>query len=157
VKDRQARIAMDLDDIKRLIDLVAGSRLTVLDVTIGDARVRIEAAGSTEVPTSSVPVGPAAIEPGRARMPENAGAAPTASTALTVRAPTDGIVHLRPTPDARPFVVEGQSVEATDTVFLIEVMKAFHAVPAGQAGTVCAIRVRDGQHVAFDEVVLELA
>jgi acetyl-CoA carboxylase biotin carboxyl carrier protein len=53
-----------------------------------------------------------------------------------VLSPIPGTLYRRPDPASDPFVVEGQAVTAEDTVCLIEVMKNFHPVNAGVAGTV---------------------
>ncbi len=71
--------------------------------------------------------------------------------------PIPGTLYRRPEPTADPFVVEGQPVGAGDTVCLIEVMKNFHAVPAGVDGTLVEFLVGDedvvgpGQAVAVVE------
>ncbi|TDC89293.1 biotin carboxyl carrier domain-containing protein [Saccharopolyspora aridisoli] len=44
--------------------------------------------------------------------------------------------YRRPGPDAPDYVGTGQSVTAEDTVGLVEVIKSFHPVLAGAAGTV---------------------
>ena len=74
-----------------------------------------------------------------------------------VVSPIPGTFYRRPDPNSDPFVTEGQSVGAEDTVCLIEVMKNFHSVPAGVAGTVVEFLAEDedvvgpGQTVAVIE------
>lgn len=71
--------------------------------------------------------------------------------------PIPGTFFRRPDPNSDPFVTEGQAVGAEDTVCLIEVMKNFHPVPAGVAGTVVEFLVENedvvgpGQAVAVIE------
>lgn len=143
-------MAIDLDDIKRLIDLAAGSGVATLDVTVSGMRVRIETGhGAASAPPPAIPLAAAP-----APMP---AAAPEPEPSNAVRAPTDGLIHLAPSPGAPRFVAEGQGVQAGDTLCLIEVMKMFHPITAPAAGTVRSIRVEDGQQVNFDEVLLEFA
>ncbi|WP_219415607.1 acetyl-CoA carboxylase [Pseudonocardia nigra] len=74
-----------------------------------------------------------------------------------VVSPIPGVFYRRPDPDSDVFAAEGQSVAATDTVCLVEVMKSFHHVPAGAAGTVVEFLVENedvvdaGQPVAVIE------
>ena len=60
-----------------------------------------------------------------------------------VVSPIPGTFYRRPDPASDPFVSEGQQVGAGDTVCLIEVMKNFHAVPAGVDGTFVEFLVED--------------
>jgi acetyl-CoA carboxylase biotin carboxyl carrier protein len=75
-----------------------------------------------------------------------------------VVSPIPGVFYRRPDPDSDPFAAEGQTVGADDTVCLVEVMKSFHQVPAGAAGTVVEFLIEDegvveaGQAVAVIEV-----
>ncbi|MGD8428940.1 MAG: acetyl-CoA carboxylase [Ectothiorhodospiraceae bacterium] len=54
----------------------------------------------------------------------------------TVEAHLPGVFYRRPSPDADPFVNEGDKVTADDTVGLIELMKSYHEIKAGAAGTI---------------------
>lgn len=53
-----------------------------------------------------------------------------------VVSPIPGIFYRKPDPDSPEYVKSGQQVDADDTVGLVEVMKSFHPVQAGAAGTV---------------------
>ena len=74
-----------------------------------------------------------------------------------VVSPIPGVFYRRPDPDSDPFATEGGTVGADDTVCLVEVMKSFHQVQAGAAGTVVEFLVEDeavvdaGQAVAVIE------
>jgi acetyl-CoA carboxylase biotin carboxyl carrier protein len=74
-----------------------------------------------------------------------------------VVSPIPGVFYRKPDPDSDVFAKEGQSVGAEDTVCLVEVMKSFHQVPAGAAGTVVEFLVENedvvdaGQPVAVIE------
>jgi acetyl-CoA carboxylase biotin carboxyl carrier protein len=71
--------------------------------------------------------------------------------AVVVRAPYLGTFYRSPKPGADPYVSQGQRVTAEDDVCLVEVMKLFTAVRAGQAGMIHAILVVDGALVAADQ------
>ena len=62
---------------------------------------------------------------------QEAGDAVSESSAVSnhiIAAPLDGIVYLRPSPEAAPFVVVGDVISEGQTLALIEVMKSFHPV-----------------------------
>jgi acetyl-CoA carboxylase biotin carboxyl carrier protein len=74
----------------------------------------------------------------------------------TVRAQMPGTFYRRPDPDSDPYVNEGDSISAGDTVGLIEVMKSFHEVKAEADGTVSKFLVEDEEAVDAGQDVLEL-
>ena len=74
----------------------------------------------------------------------------------TVKAQMPGTFYRRPDPESDPYVNEGDSVSAGDTVGLIEVMKSFHEVKAEDEGTVSRILVEDEEAVDAGQDVLEL-
>jgi acetyl-CoA carboxylase biotin carboxyl carrier protein len=74
----------------------------------------------------------------------------------TVRAQMPGTFYRRPDPDSGPYVNEGDSISAGDTVGLIEVMKSFHEVKAEADGMVSKFLVEDEEAVDAGQDVLEL-
>jgi biotin carboxyl carrier protein len=57
--------------------------------------------------------------------------------------PLPGTFYRRPAPDAPPFVKEGDTVNAGDTIGLVEVMKQFSEVQADAAGKVVRFLVEN--------------
>ena len=71
-----------------------------------------------------------------------------------VVSPIPGTFYRRPDPSSEPFATEGQAVGAQDTLCLAEVMKNFHSVPAGVAGTVVAFLVTNEDVVSAGQPVV---
>jgi acetyl-CoA carboxylase biotin carboxyl carrier protein len=65
-----------------------------------------------------------------------------------------GTFYMRPSPDQPRFVEVGSTVQAGDTVCLVEVMKMFNSVQAGVAGIVERIVIDDGKPVQHDQIVM---
>jgi len=72
---------------------------------------------------------------------------------LPVKASTLGIFYRSPKPGAPPFAEVGKSVEANDTVCLIEVMKLFNAVKAGVKGRIVKICAENNQMVEYNQIL----
>lgn len=51
-----------------------------------------------------------------------------------ILSPLPGIFYRKPSPDAEPFVKEGDTVKVGDTIGFVEVMKQFSEIPADAAG-----------------------
>jgi biotin carboxyl carrier protein len=54
----------------------------------------------------------------------------------TIKSPLPGTFYRRPSPDADPFVSEGDSVEPGAVIGLVEIMKSFHEVKSEDSGVV---------------------
>jgi acetyl-CoA carboxylase biotin carboxyl carrier protein len=74
----------------------------------------------------------------------------------TVRAQMPGTFYRRPDPDSGPYVNEGDSISAGDTVGLIEVMKSFHEVKAEDDGTISKFLVENEEAVDAGQDIVEL-
>lgn len=73
-----------------------------------------------------------------------------------VLAPLPGVFYRRPSPEEPPFVEEGGSIAAGDTIGLVEVMKSFFPVEAEAKGTVIRFMVADGDVVDADAPIAEV-
>lgn len=88
------------------------------------------------------------------------GAAATATGELTIRAPSSGRFYGRPGPGKPAFIAVGDALRPGQTVGLLEVMKSFHRVTAGDdlpaAARVTAIVVADDADVDAGAVLVRL-
>ena len=75
---------------------------------------------------------------------------------VAVVAPTMGTFYSRPDPSSPPFAKVGTSVDADDTVGLIEIMKVFNNVNAGISGIVTEVCVADGEAIEFGQVIMRI-
>ncbi|AXB32679.1 acetyl-CoA carboxylase biotin carboxyl carrier protein [Vibrio campbellii] len=150
---------MDIRKIKKLIELVEESGIAELEISEGEESVRISRSG----PAAPAPVhyaaapAPVAAAP-VAEAPAMAAEAPAAVPAgHQVLSPMVGTFYRSPSPDAKSFVEVGQSVNAGDTLCIVEAMKMMNQIEADKSGIVTAILVEDGQPVEFDQplVVIE--
>ncbi len=72
----------------------------------------------------------------------------------TIKSPLPGIFYRRPSPDAAPFVEEGQTIQPGTVIGLVGVMKTFHQITADVGGKVVRFLVeneeaiRPGQPIA---------
>lgn len=75
---------------------------------------------------------------------------------VAVIAPTMGAFYSRPDPSSPPFAEVGASVDADDTVGLIEIMKVFNNVSAGISGVVTEVCIADGEAIEFGQVIMRI-
>jgi acetyl-CoA carboxylase biotin carboxyl carrier protein len=70
--------------------------------------------------------------------------------------PVPGTFYRRPDPDSDPFKSEGDTVEAGETIGLVEIMKNFQAVEAETGGTLAEFLVDNEDSVNAGQVVAVL-
>ncbi len=145
---------MDLRKLKKLIDLVEESGIAEIEVTEGEEKVRITRSLAAPQPVyaaapavAAAPV-PAAAAPVAA---EGAPAAPARDLSKAQTSPMVGTFYRAPGPNAPVFVEVGQSVNAGDTLCIIEAMKLMNEIEAERSGVVKEILVENGQPVEFGE------
>ncbi|WP_304440576.1 acetyl-CoA carboxylase biotin carboxyl carrier protein subunit, partial [Phenylobacterium sp. CCH12-B4] len=78
-------------------------------------------------------------------------AAPARAGGDEVKSPMVGTIYLQPNPGSPAFVKVGDTVEAGQTLFIVEAMKTMNPIPAPRAGKVVEILVDDAQPVEFGE------
>ena len=75
---------------------------------------------------------------------------------VEVTAPSVGTFYRAPAPGAAPYVDVGTPVEAETQVCILEVMKLMNAVFAGTQGVVAEVCRRDGEAVAYGDVLFRV-
>lgn len=148
---------MDLRKLKTLIDLVAESGVSELEVTEGEDKVRIvkNPAPIAVAPAQPIyapaptaaPVAPAAVAPAPTEV------APTAPTGHTVKSPMVGTFYRSPTPGADAFVKIGDAVKEGQTLCIIEAMKLLNEIESDKSGVVKEILCENGQGVEFGQTL----
>ncbi len=144
---------MDLRKLKTLIELVEASGIAELEISEGEERVRITrtvASGQqmyAPAPQQQIIAAPAAP----AAAPVAAPTAPAADEGHVVKSPMVGTFYRSPSPGSRQFVDVGQSVNAGDTLCIIEAMKLLNEIDADHTGVIKAILVENGQPVEFGQ------
>ncbi len=136
---------MDLDHIKALIDTMAASDLSEMEVSEKGWTLRLSRRASTVAGTPIAPPRPRPV----------AVAATAESTHL--HAPLSGVIHLQPAPGAAPFVQPGTTVAAGDILCLIEAMKVFNTVRAERSGIVTAVLIASGSEVEAGQPLMHFA
>jgi acetyl-CoA carboxylase biotin carboxyl carrier protein len=144
---------MDLRKLKKLIDLVQESGIAELEITEGEEKVRISRAGNAvqtavmTMPqaTTMMAAAPAAAAPAAA--PET----PAEPEGHVVKSPMVGTFYRSSAPGAKPFVEIGQSVNAGDTLCIIEAMKLLNEIEADQGGVIKSVLAENGQPVEYGQ------
>jgi acetyl-CoA carboxylase biotin carboxyl carrier protein len=148
---------MDLRKIRKLIELIQETGIAEIEIHEGEESVRI----SRDNAKNAVAYAPAPMPAQHFVAPAAVQAEPTAATSEhkpaavdarhLVKAPMVGTVYLSPSPGAKKFVEVGQTINAGDTLCLIEAMKMFNQIEADKSGVITAILIETGVPVEFGQ------
>lgn len=166
---------LGIDEIRELIELLNQSSLTELSLETADLKLALKkaAVGVAMAPMPQpVQVGQAApamtvtyaetahsatAQASQAgETAQAAAAAPERANVYLIRSPMVGTFYRSPSPDAPPFVEVGQSVEAGQTVCIIEAMKLMNEIESEQGGKIGRICVGNGEPVEFGQILFEI-
>lgn len=162
---------MDLRKLKTLIDLVAESEISELEITEGDGKVKIvKSKPQAETTTVYSPMAMQPMYPGAMQAPQAPAAAPAAAVGAAeaeaapaqeegyvVKAPMVGTFYRAPSPNSPPFIDVGKSVNEGDTLCIIEAMKLLNEIEADVSGVVKKILVENGEPVEFGQPLFVIA
>ena len=143
---------LDVRTIRHLVRLMKAYDLTALDLVDGSTRIRLRRQGGepVAVPPVPYPTAPVAAPPAPpASRPE--AVAPPVPSGVVIESPMVGTFYAASSPDSPPFATAGTAVRPDTTVCVIEAMKVFTDIPAGVAGTVTEVLVKNGQSVEYGQ------
>jgi oxaloacetate decarboxylase (Na+ extruding) subunit alpha len=85
-----------------------------------------------------------------------AGPLPEADGVVRVEAPMVGVFYRAPQPGSPPFVEEGETVTAGQTLCILEAMKLMNEIKADTPGVIRGIHVGNAEPVEFGQLLFEL-
>lgn len=147
---------MNEGKLRKLLELFHDSDIDELEIQHSfwhGTRIRLTrnrtpspVAPAAPMPIPTAPTAPAAPTP-----------AETTDDGLhEVLSPMVGTFYQAPSPEADPFVREGDRIESGQTLCIIEAMKILNEIPADVQGEVVEILVDDGQPVEYNQALLKI-
>ncbi|MCU0454499.1 MAG: acetyl-CoA carboxylase biotin carboxyl carrier protein [Bacteroidetes bacterium] len=143
---------MEISYIKKIIKLLESSSIDEIEIEEEGKKLRV-ARNKPAPMTYAVPPLP---QPAPA-LPA-AGPAPSAPSAPVgeksyheVRSPIVGTFYRSPSPDADPYVTEGQSVRSGQVLCIVEAMKLMNEIESDVEGAVVKILVENGKPVEYNQ------
>ena len=149
---------MNEDKLRKLLELFHDSDIEELEVQHSfwhGTRIRLtrSRAPSPVAPAASMPVAVSAAPT------EPAAPAPAEKTddgLHEVLSPMVGTFYRAASPEADPFVREGDRIESGQTLCIIEAMKIMNEIPADVQGEVVEILVGDAQPVEYNQALFKI-
>lgn len=140
-------------EARELIKRLEGSTVQRLAIEAGEYKIEIER-GAPTVTVASTPAatasGAVASAPAAAAPPEPA----EQDNRFKVVSPLVGTFYSSGQPGAKPFVEEGDVVDAGAVIGIVEAMKIMNQVKTEKGGRIAEIAAKDGEWVEFQQVLV---
>ncbi len=139
------------DKLKEIIYILEQSDVNEIDLNFWGRKFRVVKSPGI-LSGNSIPQHPAAVIPvGNDSVPEAAINAPSTIKGDELLSPMPGTFYRASSPDADPFVNEGDSVSKGDTLCIIEAMKIMNEIEAETSGTIRKILIENSQPVEYNQ------
>lgn len=148
---------MDIKDIEHIIKILKANEVTEFELEQEGTRVKL-----ARTPAGSYVHAEAKMDliPAVQQLPVQVVAASNGSGVqedlgrfVKVESPIVGSFYRKPSPDAEPFVKEGDVVSKGGTLCIIEAMKLMNEIESPASGKIVKILGVEGQVVEFGEVL----
>ena len=153
---------MDLQEIRRIVELMNEHGLTHFDLTKKDFHLKLKKGADLDdlrgllasLPTAATPAMPMSVAAPAAAAPTTPAAPAVEGTEIT--SPMVGTFYRKPAPDAPDFVEVGSTVSIGQTICIIEAMKVMNEIKAEKSGTICALVAEDSTPVQYGDVLFRI-
>lgn len=136
--------------IQELIDLLRRNHLTELEIEREGTRIRLRHETVVRPQAAPIQENQPAAQPA-ASQTTSGPPVQDATGLVTITSPIVGTFYRSPSPDADPYVEEGDFVKKGQVLCIVEAMKLMNEIESDVAGVVKAILVENGQPVEYGE------
>jgi len=150
---------MDVNLLEQLVKLMSANDLNTVDLRDGEKRVVLKRGATAQplayTPPATGPAASAASSPATQTAPPPSTPTPAEDdkTLIPIKSPMVGTFYAAPSPDAKPFVSIGSTVDEETDVGTIEAMKNFVPIKAEIRGTITKVLIANGQTVQFGQTL----
>ena len=137
---------MELDEIRKLIDLLKETDITEIQVERDGVKLKIKRERfmrSFEIESQTVKQAGA--------LAEAKEEAEDTQRLITITSPIVGVFHRSPAPEAPPFGEAGSSVKKGQVLCIVEAMKLMNEIESDADGVISKILIENGQPVEYGE------
>lgn len=138
-------------ELQELVDVLIERNLTEIEVERAGVRIRVRRDAAPPSRSSRLPAGP--VDSGTNHSPEGTveSAGEDASALFTVTSPIVGTFYRSASPDADPFVEEGDIVNRGQVLCIVEAMKFMNEIEAETDGRIVQALVANGATVEYGQ------
>ena len=156
---------MNIDEITKLMEAMAANKLTSFEMKDGEFKLSLKCEKEApQIVTVAAPASVSAAAPGMtiAAAPalqaaeETAGESQAEMSGKVVTSPLVGTFYSASSPDAEPFVKEGDTVKKGQVLGIIEAMKLMNEIESEYDGVVEAVLVNNEEVVEYGQPLFRI-
>ena len=140
--------------IQELIDLLKKNNLTELELEREGLRIRVRHEIGVRTISTSVPEQGTSVSTSASQLPAAAGTQTEDTTGMiTIASPIVGTFYRSPSPDADPYVEEGDYVKKGQVLCIVEAMKLMNEIESEVDGRVTKILAESTKPVEYGQAL----
>jgi len=138
--------------IQDLIDLLRKNNLTELELERQGVRIRVRHEVGAKTVSASVQEAVPSLQPGTQSAPSASSQEDTAGM-VTITSPIVGTFYRSPSPDADPYVEEGDFVKKGQVLCIVEAMKLMNEIESEVDGRIVKILAESTKSVEYGQAL----
>ena len=138
------------DKLKELIYILENSNMNEIDVTFWGRRFRVVKSAGVNINSDSQSVVTTPIDESVIDKSKKSEIIKK-SNSEEILSPMPGTFYSASSPDAAPFIKEGDKISKGDSLCIFEAMKIMNEIEAEKSGTIVKLLVDDGSAVDYNQ------
>jgi len=144
----------ETQQIQELIDLLKKNNLTEMELEHEGLRIRVRHETGPKTMTATIPEQGTSISTSPAQLPAVAGTkTETPSGMITIVSPIVGTFYRSPSPDADPYVEEGDYIKKGQVLCIVEAMKLMNEIESEVDGRITKILAESTKSVEYGQAL----
>ena len=141
------------DKLKEVIYILENSNVNEIDVTFWGRRFRVVKSAGVNINSDSKLNQTSPVVSNEEPIPSQSKISEDAKkdNSEEILSPMPGTFYSSPSPEAAPFIKEGDVVSKGDSLCIIEAMKIMNEIEAEKSGTIKKLLVDDGSAVEYNQ------
>jgi acetyl-CoA carboxylase biotin carboxyl carrier protein len=139
--------------IQDLIDLLKRNHLTELEIERAGVRIRVRHEAGTKTVSATIGDYGQASSPVAAQTAASGDVVQDAAGHITITSPIVGTFYRSPSPDADPYVEEGDHVKKGQVLCIVEAMKLMNEIESEVDGRITKILVESTKPVEYGQAL----
>jgi len=139
---------MNIKEIQDIINFIKKTDLDDVSIETENYKIRVKKNNAEVTQLKEKKKIPVKIENDEIKLTEESE---IETNHITIKSPMIGTLYRSPNPESEPYINEGDTINAGQTICIIEAMKLFNEIESEFSGKVIKILIDDTSPVEFDQ------
>ena len=139
---------MNIKEIQNIINFIKKTDLDDVSIETENYKIRVKKNNAEVTQLKDKKKIPVEIENDETKLTKESE---IETNYITIKSPMIGTLYRSPNPESEPYINEGDTINAGQTICIIEAMKLFNEIESEFSGKVIKILIDDTSPVEFDQ------